>query len=528
VCLAVLLAGLTVLHRQTTTDAAEDKPTTEKLPTDLARVPVGAVGMFSVRLADVWTGALLKGMKEKGGKDLEKELEEEARKTGLTPDKVERVTGVALKPEGDQPLIFVGMKEAFDRTKVFSLMVPEGKEEKYMGETIVANERKAGYVLGEKAFVYGRKADIHALIDGGTEKTEGGLAPVLALAAKKHALVAGINPSALPPLPEELPAEAEVFKPLVKAKLATLIVDLDEKATGKMRVNFANAEEAGAGLKAVRAAQKLGLGLLDQGIEELSKDNAMKDAVGLIKSAQKSLKTATIEREGSTVVGHLDVEMNLSTLGAQLFEATQKVRDAAARLRSQNNLRQIAIAMHNYESVNGGLPAQAVYDKDGKALLSWRVMILPYIEQNELYKEFKLDEAWDSPHNKKLLAKMPNTYQAPTGKPQHLHGTFYQGFAGKGAFFEGKKGIRFADITDGTSNTIMIVEAGNDVPWTKPEDLPFVPDKPLPKRANMYLTPGFNAVFCDGAARFISDKVKDSSLQKIITRNGGEVLDAED
>src|SRR6185437_3736578 len=117
-------------------------------------------------------------------------------------------------------------------------------------------------------------------------------------------------------------------------------------------------------------------------------------------------------------------------------------------------------AMHIFSDKNGNrLPPHAIYDKNGKPLLSWRVMILPYLEQQDLYKQFHLNEAWDSEHNKKLLAKMPKTYaSARDEKTLKDHTTYYQGFVGKGAFFEGKQGLRFPqEFPDGTSNTLMIV-----------------------------------------------------------------------
>jgi len=88
----------------------------------------------------------------------------------------------------------------------------------------------------------------------------------------------------------------------------------------------------------------------------------------------------------------------------------EKIKQAAARANSTNNLKQMGLAMHNYMDVNKSFPAHAVYSKDGKPLLSWRVMILPYIEQDALYRQFKLDEPWDSDHNKKLMAQMPKIY----------------------------------------------------------------------------------------------------------------------
>ena len=87
--------------------------------------------------------------------------------------------------------------------------------------------------------------------------------------------------------------------------------------------------------------------------------------------------------------------------------------DAARRAQSMNNLKQFALAMHNYHDTNGKFPAASSFDKDGKPLLSWRVHVLPYLEQAELYKQFHLDEPWDSEHNKKLIEKMPNVLASP-------------------------------------------------------------------------------------------------------------------
>jgi prepilin-type processing-associated H-X9-DG protein len=195
-------------------------------------------------------------------------------------------------------------------------------------------------------------------------------------------------------------------------------------------------------------------------------------------------------------------------------------------MQGQNNLKQLSLAMHNYAATLGGrLPANATYSKDGKPLLSWRVLILPYIEQQQLYQEFHLNEPWDSEHNKKLLAKMPKVYASPEDeKTVQEHVTHYQAFLDKGAFFEGKQGLRFpAEFVDGTSNTIMFVEAAKAVPWSKPEDIPYDPAKPLPK-LGLPGARGFNAAMCDGSVRMISHNITQQTLRSAITRNGGEVL----
>jgi prepilin-type processing-associated H-X9-DG protein len=219
---------------------------------------------------------------------------------------------------------------------------------------------------------------------------------------------------------------------------------------------------------------------------------------------------------------------------AMFVPAVRSAQMAARRVQSVNNLKQIALAFHNFESSNGQFPAD-IRSKDGKPLLSWRVQILPFLEQAELFNSFRLDEPWDSPHNKPLLERMPGTFAVP-GSPAEPGMTFYRGFKGPGTIFEPNvpKGVRIATITDGTSNTIAVVEAKVAVPWTRPaEELPFDGDpklkgmQALQSNLGGHFSGGFNAAFCDGSVRFIKTTVSLQVLRALITRNGGEVISSD-
>jgi hypothetical protein len=200
-----------------------------------------------------------------------------------------------------------------------------------------------------------------------------------------------------------------------------------------------------------------------------------------------------------------------------------KVKEAKQRMQSANNLKQLALAMHNYHDATGRFPPQAIYDKDGKPLLSWRVLLLPYLDQNDLYKQFRLNEPWDSENNKKLLEKMPDVFAVPDTQAAKDHETYYQGFVGPGAVFDGKTGIKITDITDGTSNTILFVEAAKPVAWSKPEDVTFDNNMLLPKVGGLYKN-GFQAALCDGSVRMLPPSVGEETLRALVTRNGGEVI----
>jgi RNA polymerase sigma factor (sigma-70 family) len=259
---------------------------------------------------------------------------------------------------------------------------------------------------------------------------------------------------------------------------------------------------------------------------------------------------------------------------------TDRKADSSQRMRSLNNLKQILLAIHQYNDVHGYLPAD-IRDKDGKPLLSWRVVILPYLEQEQLFKQFKVDEPWDSEHNLKLLAKMPAVYRVGFEAKDSGH-TYYQAFAGPGTplhpyagkyanldpnygvtpgasgppgsggsapggAISGKGGaslpgapsgpgggvspalgpggdggerVRIFDILDGTSNTLGVVEAGPPVPWSKPADLPFDPQKPLPKLTGPFANE-LHVAMMDGSAHALRRNLDAKMLRALIIMNDG-------
>jgi hypothetical protein len=207
---------------------------------------------------------------------------------------------------------------------------------------------------------------------------------------------------------------------------------------------------------------------------------------------------------------------------AQKQEADEKAEEAA-RQQSVDNLKTLAIALQSYHDEHGQFPPAAVYSKDGKALLSWRVLLLPYLEQRRLFRQFKLDEPWDGPTNQKLLARMPKVYAVPGGKGKGTRATIYQVITGPETVFPSPNACRIADITDGRKNTLLIVEAADPVPWTKPADLSYDSKKPVPKLGGVSRK-GCQAAYADGSVRLLKPTIKEATLRALITRNGGEVI----
>jgi hypothetical protein len=189
-----------------------------------------------------------------------------------------------------------------------------------------------------------------------------------------------------------------------------------------------------------------------------------------------------------------------------------------------------------YERTYGQLPPAVVVGKSGEPLYSWRVVILPFLDEQGLYKQFKLDEPWDSAHNKTLLAQMPPVYVPALEAREPPYATHFQVFVGHSTAFE-HEGLTLADFPDGLANTILVVEAREPVPWTKPADLTYDADKPIPALGGLSSKPthflgyevnrkpGFCAVFADGSTRFISNRINEKTLRSLITRNGSEDVD---
>src|SRR5262249_27803923 len=148
-----------------------------------------------------------------------------------------------------------------------------------------------------------------------------------------------------------------------------------------------------------------------------------------------------------------------------------------------SNLAALARIMHDYVSEIRSYPPAAIYSKDGKPLLSWRVALLNRMDEDDLLKEFKTDEPWDSAHNKKLIKKMPKIYSLPGVETKEPGMTFFQVFTGKGTVFEGTEGLKLTDHLKGDGPSFMIVEAGEPVVWTKPEDLAYIPRSRYPNSA---------------------------------------------
>jgi prepilin-type processing-associated H-X9-DG protein len=201
---------------------------------------------------------------------------------------------------------------------------------------------------------------------------------------------------------------------------------------------------------------------------------------------------------------------------------------------SQEKLRQIGKAfVEKWPSFPAGY-----VDRDGRLILSWRVALLPQLGQEELFRQFQLGEPWDGPNNKKLLGRMPDVYRPVKGQAPEGH-TYYRAFVGERALFQPRRSpsVRWAPetrfewffasgtrIIDGTSYTFLVVEAGEPVPWTQPAELPYDPQRPLPRLGGPF-SGDFNALFADGSVGLIPRTAPERLVRALVTPAGQEPVD---
>jgi hypothetical protein len=234
--------------------------------------------------------------------------------------------------------------------------------------------------------------------------------------------------------------------------------------------------------------------------------------------------------DGPRVVMTLPTDdARIAKLRGLISDAGDAAMESARRHERMQQFKQLALAMHNYADRNKHLPPAAIRDENGHPLLSWRVAILPWVEQSNLYRLFHFNEPWDSPHNRALIDKMPDVFADPSPRIRRLAGkgkTTYVVPAGAGTVFDRPEGTTFKEITDGTSKTIMLVEVPPEraVEWTKPADWQVDLEHPLQgveRTDRDYVT----AAWCDGSGSVIPTDVEPDRLRAILTRAGREVVD---
>ncbi len=225
-------------------------------------------------------------------------------------------------------------------------------------------------------------------------------------------------------------------------------------------------------------------------------------------------------------------------------------RESARRMQCSNNLKSLALAMQNYHDVWKTFPPAFIPNANGKPMHSWRMLILPYVEQTLLYDVYDMNEPWDGPKNGPLANGKPVTITNKDGTtiiitPDMSHVfrcpsapasqgkwcTNYVMVVGPGTISSGSQAVKYGDMADGTVNTIMIVEIANsDILWTEPRDLQLdemsfqINDSTKPSISSPHVGGAFVAD-AFGSVTFLDDATTQARLKAMLTIAGGEKVD---
>ncbi len=520
----------------------------DSTPADLRLVPADAQGFAAVRVADVWKSDDMKKMLTMMPPDMRSSITEKENEFGMSVADIERATVVTndLSDNTSFWVIFLFSK-SYDRQKLLDKLAPgtteisQGKH-KYHG--VEGDDKKPIlYFHTDRILVLGNKKGVTACLNQiDNRKSDGPLKAALKEAAgNRHLVAAGVPPADLiDKMRQNMPPNTSHFTPLLEAKVVMLAADLAGKTQStELTLSFADNAKAAQAKDAAEALKSTAVLGLAQFKGQMAGPAMPPDAKMMFDKFEAILIGTKVEQKKDAVVVSVKVDESggatTAIMTGLMLPAVQKVREASERMQGSNNLKQLALAFHMFHDTMNGFPPQTSFNERGQPALSWRVHILPYLEQQPLYNEFHLNEAWDSPHNITLLSRMPKTFRTPNQAPGDTN-THYQVFVGKDApftpmfqqgaapLFAQRRGM--TSITDGTSNTIAIVEATRAVPWTKPEDVPFV-NSPQGFSPAVLGLPGastFTAALFDGSVRSFKKTANPIALQAWITPNGGEIV----
>jgi hypothetical protein len=490
-------------------------------------MPAGVKAFAALNVAEVWDHRAFGPVREARGK-LEFAWAVQSM-VGLAPAELDRFVLFWHPSVPDLPFAAVVGRKAVDAAAVAkTLSRPGARGERPLGGKAIP---VAG---GEFAFVYPVDAKTLLLAPTGADRTKldaiAALLPAVQAAAGKHALAVGVDVAALEGLP--LP----IGGPLVEARTAVATIDL-ERDTAVVRLTATyptpDGAKAAAPILTAKFQELAGYAKAQQKKAEARPSEANAYTAPLLEFVAKTMTDARVRTDGAALVGSADVKLD-EAVGRVLMALPDGALSPRGPSAAEANLRQIGIALHSYHDVYSYFPGN-IYAKDGTALLSWRVQLLPYMEQEALFNRFKRDEAWDSPANKDLSQTVVRTFQVPGRPTTQPWETYFRTFTspkraegGRGWLEDGNpKGVSIASITDGTSNTFMVVEAAEAVPWAKPDDLPFDAKNALPRLGGP--SGSFAALFGDGSTRtFRRSALNDATLRGAITINGGEAINLPD
>jgi hypothetical protein len=551
--------------------ASAHDPIKNKTPDDLDLVPRDAFMAMQVRVGDLTKrfGPSLMARLEQMEEDI---LTEGEKHMGFPLLAVERLTMVMPSDNRAMPAMIVTLSQPLDRTKVMDALLkahsirsiregnenvpppPQRQERQVKGRTVYVLEqeyfKRALCFLSDRMFVYGDTSTVTAALEAAEKPDTGSfVTECRKLAGQKPPLFIVMNMENLPPQGRKEFEQAPIILPiLVQAKLCTITVTATKGLEVKAEVTFADNTQASIARKnfnedLTKLRMLLPMGIKEMAHEMVENPDAPEHFYAFMKTFDAKLQQMQVELDGTTVRAVLrhdgddksvaglvtEFPMAIGGMATGTFGSVARSDDARIRPDKAATIQKIAAAFEKYKEKHGHYPAPAIYGPDGTPLLSWRVAILPYLGEEQLYQQFKLNEPWHSKHNRPLLKKMPKVLGG------HDMGDYTQRSAfrmilGPGAAYDGKDGVKPADLKDRAGQTLLVVEnvRWRHVAWTRPEGYRFGDEWPLPRLTYGDHDKGFYALFADGKVRFVKHDVDEKTFRAMIAKNSSEKVAEKD
>ena len=510
------------------------------IPPELDLIPRDAAGFLTVPVQEVMTAPALAWARKRLFPDGEYarmvglvtqlDLKDITRATVIWPT-ADHIGWNVMAVPGEIPsrLVVLTTAAAIDKSNPW-LRAGKGTEE-YRGRRYLldADGWTAIFLADDRTLVFGSHASVRLVIDRLADPKPGPLDGAVRNAADgpKRVVLGAQGPKVRRVLADNLPPQFQLAAPAYTADRVTVAIDLRDDLTIDVLGAFVSEAAAADGHAALVKAFAAGAEELDLQVGKLPAEDAtdperledQKLTRDFVTQTRDAFRVAKPERHGTQLrltfvskSGFLGC-LVLPGFGYVLMPTGLTHFDPAV---AGKNDATVAKALLAYHAKHGRFPLPAILSKEGKPLLSWRVALLPHLgdEAAALYKKFNLEEAWDSPANKKLLDLMPAelcTDPLQTAYRPRPH-TGYRVYTAKGSVFEGPGGLSKKDITDDPAATILAVRFMERVPWTKPDKLTFDNLEAIPEAA----------IFVNGTVQRLAGNEDPNTLKAMITRAGGE------
>ncbi|KAA0141494.1 DUF1559 domain-containing protein [Gimesia chilikensis] len=527
--------------------SAEEDKTAKPEPFRLDLVPEEALGVFALRPAQLLAEPAFKPVLELTVKEQQKDPHYGL--LGISPIDLKTVTMIHFlqKPEktGQGLYSIVYLIEVTNpqvRTKIQkTIEETELVNSTYRGKTFLttaSNQGSSVMFLNENALLFSDKAGtLKKIIDQIQDRKDHAwkerLQPMLS-----NSVIGGINLQLLretlgvpftQSLTQQIPLWPMIAPVWQNTEIATLGITVQKDLS--LELIFEQKNDSEQTKQCLKGLLVMGQNILSQMKTAMKQSDRpwQPEEEAQFNHFEQFLKSSQVKQTANRVTFSSSISGDLvSEMVVRSNPELQEARVAARRSVAKNNIKQIMLALHNYHERHHHFPPAVVLGPDGKTPHSWRVELLPYLDQQALYDKYRLNEPWDSEHNLKIAETVVPVFSHPNSSKPANSGYFV--VVGEGTAFGNKQGVSFKEITDGTANTIAVVEAKRDIPWTKPEDISY-DGKKLPQFGGFSENPPVNGqpaigVYyvgsCDGRARMIMDNMDEELLKSLLTIADGK------